>query len=297
MLKQFLTLSLSSLFIFSYGQSNDESDIPNIKYTPKKFIVDEDSLRFKNSPNSDEGLTRTYSKASIAFFDTDDSKKHITSRQHTVLTCVEGYFIKGKENGSFYHYILDSLQPQKRYKIWEQTFRNGKRNGICKAFTLEGKLAAQYEYREDTLVNKTTLYAADGVSVLEEVIFGKTPGTYLKRNYNDMSGKLMREELYEKYMLNGTSRDFYETGAVEIEEFYIDGELNGTKRRYYPSGNRWTEVEYRNGKTWTALGSYLENGRPIFPGNLSNGTGVLHIHDKYGNISVSYMFMKGEPVR
>jgi antitoxin component YwqK of YwqJK toxin-antitoxin module len=298
MMKHFLFLFISFLATNSYSQLIDVADIPNFKYTRKSFVVNQDSLKFKNSPNQNQGLSRVYVSMNLSFFDLDDSKKYVTNIQQFVLACIEGYYISGKRNGRFTHYILDSLNPNVRFKIWEQNFKNDKLYGISQAYTLQGKLAAQYEYKDDSLIGKSVLYAADGRSALEEIIYDKqVKGKYVKRNYNDTSGKLEREENYEKYELNGKARDFYPGGQVEIEEFFIDGKLNGSRKHFYPSGQRWTEVEYRNGKIWTALGSYLENGRPLYPGSLINGSGVLHIYDKYGIIQESYMYMKGELVK
>ena len=298
MIKHLLLLHLSFILSATYGQMIDIENSPHLKYTRKSFIVNEDTSIFKDSPNKEHGLTRTYYAMTLSFFDLDDSKKYVTNVRQNALVCVEGYYINGKRSGTFNHYIMDSLNPNKRFRIWEQTYKNGKLYGSSFAYTLQGKIAAQYEYKEDSLAGKSVLYAADGRSPLEEIIYDKLiRGKYIRRSYNDTSGKLLREELYENYQLNGKARDFYPEGQAEIEEFYIDGKLNGTRKHFYPSGQRWTEVEYRNGKTWTALGSYLENGRPLYPGSLMNGTGVLHIYDQYGVIQESYMYMKGEFVK
>lgn len=297
-MKKFFTTILFSLSICQvFSQLIDLEDLPNFKYTRKSFIVNEDTTLFKNSTTKDNGLVKMYYTIHLSFFDLDDTKKFITTIRQDVLNCVEGYYINGKRNGTFLYYIMDSLNPKMRYKIWEQNFKYGKLHGTSKAYTLQGKIAAHYEYKEDSLVGKSILYAADGVSPLEEIIYSSQPGKYIKRNYNDTSGKLEREENYENYELNGKARDFYPNGQVEFEEFYIDGKLNGTRRHFYPSGARWTEVEYRNGKTWNALGSYLENGKPLFPGTLYNGTGALHIRDKYGVIQETYIYLKGEFVK
>jgi antitoxin component YwqK of YwqJK toxin-antitoxin module len=294
MIKHFLILSLSFILHKSYSQLIDLEDVPHIKYTRKSFVANEDTSKYKDSPNREHGLTRTYFAMTLSFFDIDDSKKYVTNVRQNALACVEGYYINGKRSGTFSHYIMDSLNPSKRFKIWEQTYKNGKLHGISKAFTLQGQVAAQYEFNEDRPIGRSALFAIDAKTPIEEIIYDDSSGKYTKRNYNDTSGKLIREEHFENDILNGKARDFYPNGQVEIEEFYIDGELNGTRRHFYPSGQRWTEVEYRNGKTWTALGSFLENGRPLFPGTLNNGTGVLHIYDKYGQIQESYMFLKGE---
>lgn len=297
MIKRFLLVSACMLFIKANSQMIDTRDIPNFKYTRKSFLVKEDTIKFKNILTTNQGLTKVYETISLGFFDLDDSKKYVVNVTQELLACIEGNYVNNKRAGIFIHSIMDSLNPQIRYKVWEQNYKNGKKHGMSKAYTLQGKIAAQYEYKEDSLVGKSILFAADGKNMVEEIIYDILPGKYTVRKYNDTSGKLIREEKYEKYELNGKARDFYSSGQVEMEEFYIDGKLNGTRRHFYPSGARWNEVEYRNGKTWTALGAYLENGKPIYPGTLINGTGVLHIYNKYGELQESYMFMKGEFVK
>ena len=279
------------------SQVINSEDIPDFKYTKKSYLVYDIDGKYQTTASRDSGLTRNYETMDMDFFDLDDRKTSLVRIQQPVLVCIEGYYIDKLKSGTFVYSILDSLNPQKRYKIWEQSFRKGKLNGMSKAYTIQGKVAAEYNYKDDSLVGKSKLYGADGHTIIEEISYDLERGKYVKRTYNDTSGKLMREENYSSYMLNGISRDFYAYGQVEMEEFYIDDKLNGTRRHFYPSGARWTEVEYRNGKTWTALGAYLENGRPLFPGSLSNGTGVLHIYDRYGVVQESYMFMKGEFVK
>lgn len=297
MIKLFLNICTIIYFIESNAQLIDTKDVPEFKYNRKSFVVIRDTAKFKAISNAGNGYSKEYETMTLSFFDLDDSKKIVANITQEVLVCIEGNYLKNKRVGSFVFSILDSLNPQLKFKIWEQNYRNGKRHGISKAYTLQGKLAAQYEYKDDSLTGKSILYAADGQNKMEEVIYDIIPGKFIIRKYNDTSGKLKREELYERYELNGKSRDFYPSGQVEMEEFYIDGKLNGTRRHFYPSGQRWNEVEYKNGKTWTALGAYLENGKPLYPGSLMNGTGVLHIYDKYGELKESYMFMKGDFVK
>lgn len=298
MIKHFLILSLSFALNICFSQMVDLEDLPQIKYTRKSFIANEDTTKFKDSPNREQGLTRTYFAMTLSFFDVDDSRKYVTNVRQIALACVEGYYINGKRSGTFSHYIMDSLNPNKRFKIWEQTYNNGKLHGISKAFTLEGKTAAQYEFNDDRPIGRSVLFGIDAKTPIEEIIYDHTsPGKYVKRNYNDTSGKLTREEHYENDILNGKVRDYYPNGQVEYEEFYINGEVHGTSRQFYPSGVKWVEVEYRNGKVWNIIGSYLENGKPMYPGTLINGTGVFHIYNKYGEVQESYMYMKGELVK
>jgi len=272
-------------------------DNPDFKYIKKSFLVYDIDGKYQTTATRDSGLTRNYETMDVDFFDLEDKKTSLVKVQQPVLVCTEGYYFQKKRSGVFIYSILDSLNPQKRYKIWEQNFRKGKLHGKSKAYTLLGQVAAEYDYEDDSLVGKSILYAADGKTIYEEIIYDLERGKYVKRTFNDTSGKLMREESYANYQLNGRARDYYANGQVEMEEFYIDAKLNGTRRHYYSSGKRWNEVEYRNDKTWTALGAYLESGRPLFPGSLSNGTGVLHIYDRYGVLQESYMFMKGDFVK
>lgn len=274
-------------------------DTNNIEhhYTRKSFVVREDTARFKDIGDRINGLSRYHFTMNVNFYDLDNSKKYIADVNQDALVAIEGYFQNKQKNGLFTIFIMDSLNPNIRYKIWEETYRNDKLNGSVKAYTLQGKLAASYQYRNDTLVGEAITYAADGIRKLSEIIYDNHPGKYLKKIYNDTTGKLMREEHYENYELNGKVRDYYPNGKIEMDEFFINGKMTGARKHFYPSGAIWHILEYNNGKPWMALGAYLENGRPLNPGNLANGTGSVLFYDEYGNVIETHIFLKGELVR
>jgi hypothetical protein len=186
---------LFALFLFicidrMTGQETNSEDIPDFKYTKKSYLVYDIDGKYQTTATRDSGLTRNYETMDMDFFDLDDRKTSLVKIEQPVLVCIEGYYLDKKRSGTFIYSILDSLNPQKRYKIWEQTFKNGKLHGISKAYTIQGQVAAEYNYQDDSIVGKSKLYGTDGKTIIEEISYDLERGKYVKRTYNDTSGKL-----------------------------------------------------------------------------------------------------------
>lgn len=299
MKRQFLFLILfTSLQAFAQFQ-NIEKELINKPpvYTRKSFLVNVDTSKFVSSQQKDNGLTRTFYTSELEFIDIDDLSTQYVRITQPVMICIEGYYINKKKNGVFNYYIYDSLNPTKRYKIWEQNYKNDKLNGISQSFSIQGKLVSNQEYKDDSIVGRYKFYAIDGKTIKEEIEYLTEKNSWIHRYYNDTTGKLELEEPYQNGVLNGKQKYYYPNGKVENEMLYIDGKINGTRKHYYPSGKIKTEVEYRNGKFWTMLGTYDQNGKKLDGGTLKDGNGYIILYDNNANAKEVYRYIQGMPVQ
>lgn len=275
---------------FHYIAQDKEPD-----YTRKAFVTAVDTNQFKNSTQQSEGLVKRYEVIEFDFFDRSDDGKSLMKINQPVLVYSEGYYVGGKKSGLFHFYIIDSATPNKRYKVWELNYFKDKLNGSVKAYTLQGTIAATFEYLNDSIVGKSAVYSANGKFKTEETEYKKGMTDYIKRTYSDTAGYIISEEVYKNSLLNGKVKTYYPKGGIEYEDFYIDGKMTGTARYYYPSGRLNMELEFRNDKPWNIIGSYSPDGTKRNGGDLKNGNGTIIRYDEKGD-GYPYLYHKGESV-
>ena len=104
----FQTLALL-FFLSSFGQQP--------RYTFKSFVRDNDTAEFKVTYPKSDGFIRTYIVAHPQIWDIDDDSTTFIMGGEKVLLCIEGQQKKGKKEGVFNVYLIDSSDHSKRYKI------------------------------------------------------------------------------------------------------------------------------------------------------------------------------------
>ncbi|MGL5126337.1 MAG: toxin-antitoxin system YwqK family antitoxin [Fusobacteriaceae bacterium] len=154
--------------------------------------------------------------------------------------------------------VIDSLQLQERngiyYKVneekgftgtsiakylngqlaFEETFKNGKLNGIHKQYYENGQLQQEANYKNGQSDGPYKLYYLNG-ELKENGNYkdGKLDGPN-KIYYKD--GELEREVNYKNGLPDGPYKSYLVHGPLERELNYKNGQLDGTGRSYYPSG-------------------------------------------------------------
>src|SRR5262245_53145473 len=100
------------------------------RYTKKHFVATDDTVEFKRIVPGTNGFIRAYLLTNPPIWDVDDDNNtHVLGGSGDVLICLEGQQKNGKKEGTVTVFLIDSLQHDKRYKIWEQTYMNDKLNG------------------------------------------------------------------------------------------------------------------------------------------------------------------------
>jgi antitoxin component YwqK of YwqJK toxin-antitoxin module len=154
------------------------------------------------------------------------------------------------------------------------TYANsGKRDGISKVFTSEGKLLYEMDYSNGYLVNYK-FYDHEG-NILSEGGNKKKPFEFLSFHFNGMKnnigsyqnfvgrvgewkihdeyGNLLEVSNYADGELNGEITKYYAAGGIKEKYAYKKGELDGYYTEFYPGGQLKRQGYYVDGKregTW-----------------------------------------------
>ncbi len=87
----------------------------------------------------------------------------------------------------------------------------------------------------------------------------------------DRQGKLLREEHYQSYRLQGDVKTFYPNGTLKEWSIYIDGVRQGPTKTYYQSGTLQSQSNYVNNNLSGFNNSYYETGELKSVGKYENG--------------------------
>lgn len=116
----------------------------------------------------------------------------------------------------------------------ENSFKNSKREGICKQYHKNGKIRREIHYKN-----------------------GKEEG--IEKTYYE-NGILNKEATFKNGKIVGVKNIYYENGKLEHEYNFKEGKPEGIAKKYYPSGKLWSEEIYKNGRRNGLLKVYYENG-------------------------------------
>ncbi|OSZ80930.1 hypothetical protein CAP36_06735 [Chitinophagaceae bacterium IBVUCB2] len=266
------------------------------KYTPKHFVRIKDTVEFKSSTENSNGFVRAYIVSDIQIWDLDDNKNTYVMGGDVALICFEGNKINNLNEGVFTAYLIDSLNYSKRYKIYEQTFKKGKLNGLWKTYSLAGTLVNFQTYKDDSLNGLTRNYWIDGKSVMDEVDYFNGRNKFIKRDFYK-NGKVKSEIPIENKRLNGIGKKYYENGNTQEVAVFKNGDFDGSNKYYHENGQLWNEIIYKGGKHWKVISNYKKNGDTRSPGTLTNGNGTIIYYNEDGSIRETLNFINGIEVK
>jgi len=95
----------------------------------------------------------------------------------------------------------------------------------------------------------------------------------------------------------GTWTQYYENGKPELINNRIDTILDGSYKYFHENGQLWTERIYKNDKIWNVISNFDRRGNKKDPGTLKNGTGILKMYDKEGNLTETAKYRDGIKVK
>jgi antitoxin component YwqK of YwqJK toxin-antitoxin module len=274
------------LFVFSYPMLVAQQP----KYTRKHFVTKFTPEFIVSIPKKD-GLLRTYLVASPVIWDVDDDYTTYVQHAQKVLICMEGPKVHGKREGVFTAYLIDSLHHKKRYKLYEQTYSNDKLNGVWRYYCLSGNLKGFETYTNDSISGDAKTYWIDGETIMEEREYLDGKRKFVLKEYEE--GKLSEEHQYINGISEGVAKRYYPSGILKEDAVFKNGMANGTRRYFYPSGKIWAEREEKDGRPWTVIGNYSEDGVRRDPGTLKDGDGTMILYKEDGTIRETIIYKLG----
>jgi len=132
----------------------------------------------------------------------------------------EGLFRNGLKEGTWVVYHPDGVFPAKVI-----TYAEGMYNGPYMEFNERGQLTLRASYKNNILDGPWGKYRFGRAEAEAAYKNGKLDGR--SREYDDQSGKLIKEVNYKDGKQHGMLRFFNEAGEVTLEYEYKDGEKVG----------------------------------------------------------------------
>ena len=142
---------------------------------------------------------------------------------------------------------------------YEQSYKNGKRDGIWKKWYENGQLACEVNYNNGVL---------DGIAKI----------------YHE-NGKLEREVSFNANKEEGIIQAFFPSGKINATCSFKEGKENGTSYYYYENGQIRAKFNYLNGLRNGKCQSYFKNGKLRGEGNFLNDQSInIKILDSLGKL-------------
>lgn len=283
-LKLFLIFALNAIFNITYAQQP--------RYTPKKFLKALDTTEFKYVIPKKEGFSRTYISSGITIWDLDDDSTTFIKANDSAIICIEGNMKNNKRNGVFSFYLIDDYEHSKRYKVYEQTFKNDELDGQWRTYNLRGGLVSFKTFKNGLLSGLSRDFWIDGSTVMNETNYKEDELTYIEKSF--FSNKNIKSEFsYRNGKLNGPCKKYYESGKIQEYVEFKDDNFHGTRKYFYENGQIWIEQTYLEGKSWSVVGNYTQDGIKRNPGTLNNGNGTIIFYNEDGSVRETQIFNKG----
>lgn len=206
---------------------------------------------------------------------------HVDNRSTLRATKETGTYMSGLLHGETIIYDYDWTNDKSR-RIEIIHYTNGKKHGITSKWYDNGQLEYTREYEHDIPHGQWQRWEPDGkpvkvenykqgvkdgreqfysLGVLETEIIWKDGTQHgLMRKYDKYKGALVSEHTYEKGLLNGPWRQYFDDGkSISIEGQYEDNKPVGVKTEYYDDGSIHMKTQYENGEKIN-IKYYTRNG-------------------------------------
>jgi len=262
------------------------------RYTPKKFVNSLDTSEFKYIISKESGFNRTFVLTRATYYDLDDDSTTYMKFTDSVLICIEGEVKNRKRNGIYTFSLFDLNNHSKKYKIWEQTFKDDQLNGPWRTYTLRGVIVSIDMYKKNLPNGLSRTFWIDGKTLMEETEYLADPANYVTRTYYD--NQILKSEIsYIQGKLNGVCKKYYDNGKIQEYAEFKDDDFHGIRKYFYDNGQIWIEQTYKNGKYLDVIANYTKDGIKRNPGTLKNGNGTIIFYDEDGSIRETQTFVNG----
>lgn len=265
------------------------------RYTQKLLLTAYDSNRVK-VVLSENGFMRTYLQFSVELWDVDDDNTTHIRGGRMAIVVIEGQRVNGKREGLFKAYVLDSVNRDLRYKIWEQNYKDDKLNGEWRTYNLRGVLVEVKTLLNNELNGLTKQFWIDGKTIMVERVHHNSISDFTERTMHS-NGKIRTEVEVVNDKANGVFREFYPSGILMDSVRFVNSQREGLRTYNYPDGRTWILQEYKNGKPWTIIANYDSKGNKRNAGTLKNGNGTVIYYDDDTTVREVISYRNGEPIQ
>jgi len=143
-------------------------------------------------------------------------------------------------------------------------YKNGKADGLYRAYYQSGKLWSETYYKEGQRHGKATFYYENG-KVKSEDFYKEDLQDSTSKVY-DADGKLKVECSYFEGRYHNRYAAYYPNGQLRQEKHYKHGREDGEQKSFYPNGQLKAVTHFRNGFPGTGTQEYSETGELLNPG-------------------------------
>lgn len=224
-MKTVLTILLVTFSLFSFGQDINKTDAKGKKQGEWKKYYDNGFVRYQGQFKDDKpyGTFNYYyetGKPSIIMnYDGNIARTITFYDEEKALIKAKGNYVNQKKD-SIWNYFSSA-----GYKISEELYVNGLKQGKVINYFADGKIAEEKEYVNDFENGEWIQYYEDGkVRMKSTYKDGSLEG---KTYYYDRGGKKMIEGNFFHDVRHGAWMFFDEKGEITKKEIYYNGQREG----------------------------------------------------------------------
>ncbi|AYB33539.1 toxin-antitoxin system YwqK family antitoxin [Chryseolinea soli] len=261
------------------------------RYATKHLLSTNDGTFKDFNAAKKNGKVVSYLETNAVLWDIDDDNTTVIKISGPTLLCFEGTWKNGKKEGQVNVYVIDSVNRQRRYKIWEQQYQNDHLNGEWREYTLRGTLASLRTFQNDSLQGIAREYWIDGTIKDEREYLGSSQH-YIEHTLRP-DGTLEKILTIRNGQRNGVGREYYPDGKVMEEVNFKDDNFHGPRKYFYPNGQLWIEQIDKDGLQWEVVSNFTEDGKRRDAGTLRNGNGTIIFYNENGSVRKVSTFLNG----
>lgn len=180
---------------------------------------------------------------------------------------------------------------------YEGQFKDDVPVGMFKYFYPKGELKATINHYDNGKKASAHMFHKNGKHKAIGLYYNQKKDSLWR--YFDEKENLIAEEFYKKGVVNGISKDYFETGQLLQELQYRDGVKDGIWKQYYPNGKMKQQTTYVNGKLDGEFKMYADDGNLIMEGKYVDDlkTGNWFFYDSHGMMEKILTFSEGIQTR
>ena len=157
-------------------------------------------------------------------------------------------------------------------KIISCEYLDGKKNGLWKSQSVDGKIFYQGNYSNDIKNGAWKYYLNQKRLCITYFKNGKKDSTWQSFYPN---GNIQCIKTYSNDVQVGPMKLYFENGNLKNEMIYVDDYIEGKFTSYYQNGVLQSEIEYKYNNPYNVLKMNDSLGNSIDSGTLKNGTGTF----------------------
>lgn len=157
-------------------------------------------------------------------------------------------------------------------KIISCEYLDGRKNGLWKSQSVDGKIFYQGNYSDDVKNGAWKYYLNQKRLCITYFKDGKKDSTWQSFYPN---GNIQCIKTYSNDIQAGPFKLYYENGVLKNEAKYTDDYIDGNDISYYPNGSVMSTIKYKHGAPYDVIKMNDSLGNNLNFGTLKNGTGTL----------------------